>query len=215
MRLILIFLVPFLVTFCSIPLLRIIAIKLNILDIPGGRKIHETPTPLLGGVAIYFGLLSGLLLTNRFSFYIPLVTSALLILVIGVIDDIRGLSARIRLFFQFIASLMIISSGWSITVFHNKIWGSSINIIVTLIWIIGITNSYNYLDGLDGLAAGSAVINLFFFGIILFFTNQKELGLLSVILGFVCMGFFVYGKKALLAPVEIHVKYFWDLETRS
>jgi UDP-GlcNAc:undecaprenyl-phosphate GlcNAc-1-phosphate transferase len=70
--------------------------------------------------------------------------------------------------------------------------GNTIEIFLTCVWIVGLTNAYNYLDGLDGLAAGSATINLFFFAVILYGMGQYALGLIAVVLTAACLGFLPY-----------------------
>jgi UDP-GlcNAc:undecaprenyl-phosphate GlcNAc-1-phosphate transferase len=185
-----VFLTAFLVTLASTPLLRLLAFKLQILDFPGARKIHKTATPLLGGVAIYLGLLSGLFIGwKSFSFLYPLIISATIILIIGFINDTIGLSAQFRLLCQVLVSLILISSGIRISFLPPTLWGNILEVIITIIWIVGVTNAYNYLDGLDGLAAGSAVVNAVCFAVILYGTGQYPLGELAIILALASLAF--------------------------
>ncbi len=192
------FLVAYLITYLLSPLVRKLAVKLNILDFPGGRKIHKVATPLLGGVAIYLGLLFGFLfdhtLFNLYSLYFlwPIMVAATIILVVGLINDIKELSVQFRIFAQVIASLIVIASGMRITLLPDVFWGNITEIILTLIWIEGVTIAYNFLDGLDGLAAGSAMVNLTCFIVILYKTGQFPLGLLAIMLMASCLGFLPY-----------------------
>jgi UDP-GlcNAc:undecaprenyl-phosphate GlcNAc-1-phosphate transferase len=189
----LIFIISFLVTYSTLPLFRKLALKLGILDFPNHRKIHKQPTPLLGGVAIYVGVIVALLFSlKNLYFYLPLLIGGTIILVVGLIDDIRNLSASFRLLCQFVVASIVIGLGLQVSFLPRNLWGDIGEIIVTLLWIIGVTNIYNYLDGLDGLAAGSAVVNLFCFAIILYTTGQHPLGLLAIILIAACLGFIPY-----------------------
>lgn len=191
------FLVSFLVTYLSIPLFIILAFRLNILDHPGGRKIHRIATPLLGGAAIYLGLVTGLLFFNLkyFHLYFPILIGGTLILILGLITDIKELSARLRFLSQVLIALIIIRLGAKISFLPRGPWKEITEALITVIWIVGVTNAYNYLDGLNGLAGGSAAINLFFFAAILYLFGQYPLGLLSIILLAACLGFLPFNFK--------------------
>lgn len=185
--------VAFLVVYVSIPFFRGVALQFDIVDEPGGRKIHRVTTPLLGGIAVYAGMLVSISLSRvDMSVVLVMLTAATGILIMGLIDDIRGLSAQIRLVGQFAAAFLVIFSGLRIDVFPDVWWGFILETIITFIWIIGVTNAFNYLDGLDGLAAGSAIINLCGFGIILGMTGQEALASFSFMLAAACLGFLPY-----------------------
>lgn len=169
------------IVYFSTPLFKKLAIKFNILDTPNHRKIHKEPIPLLGGLAVYIGVILGLAFSfSNLRFLLGIVIGATIILIIGLIDDIRGLSARVRLIGQAFAALIIISFGVRLSFLPNNLWGNTGEIILTLIWIIGIINALNYLDGTDGLAAGTAAISALFFSIISYQTNQPGIGLASL-----------------------------------
>lgn len=186
----------FLTVYFSTPLFKRLAIKFNILDIPNHRKIHKEPTPLLGGLAVYIGVILGLMFNfANLRFLLGIVIGATLILIIGLIDDIKGLSARLRLIGQSIAALIIISFGTRLSFLPNNLWGNIGEIILTLIWIVGITNALNYLDGVDGLATGTAAISALFFSIISYQTNQPGIGLAGFVLMASCLGFLPHNFK--------------------
>jgi UDP-GlcNAc:undecaprenyl-phosphate GlcNAc-1-phosphate transferase len=183
----------FLVTFFAVPVFRWLAIKSGILDLPGGRKIHKIATPLLGGVAIYFGFIIATILGLKDPFFfLPLLSAATAILILGLINDIRPLSAKTRFFYQLLAALALIFTGVRISFLPGGYLGDSIEVLITALWLVGVTNAYNYLDGLDGLASGSAAINLFCFAIILYATKQYALGRLALILAAAALGFLPY-----------------------
>ncbi len=192
------FLVSFLVTAVSIPLLRILAFKFEILDYPGGRKIHKEFTPLVGGMAVYIGMMASLFFNPTGTrVFFPVVLGSTLIVGLGLAEDIKkGIPAWLRLIIQTAAALVVISQGIRISFLPNTAWGNLCEILITLIWITGVTNAYNYLDGLDGLAAGSAVINLFFFGVILYAMGQYEYGFLALVFIGACLAFLPFNFRA-------------------
>jgi UDP-GlcNAc:undecaprenyl-phosphate GlcNAc-1-phosphate transferase len=187
------FIISFLVTYFSMPIFRGLAVRFKVLDLPGGRKIHKVATPLLGGAALYMGLLAGALFNlSQLHHFLPVLLGATFILILGLINDIRELSARLRFLFQLLISLIVIGMGARVSFLPLGWWKDAGEVCITLFWLVGVTNAYNYLDGLDGLAAGSAVVNLACFAIILYMTGQPSLALLSVILIAACLGFLPY-----------------------
>lgn len=184
------FFIALTVTFFSTFLFRVMALRLNILDMPDPRKIHKDPIPLLGGLGVYSGMVVAFLCyANSFYSVLPIFVGATVILYMGAYDDIKGLPARLRLLIQLLTALMVISQGIRVSFMPENILGDIAEIIVTVIWIVGVTNAFNYLDGLDGLASGSAVINLLFFLTILYRTGQYPLGLAIAMLAGACTGF--------------------------
>jgi UDP-GlcNAc:undecaprenyl-phosphate GlcNAc-1-phosphate transferase len=193
MKSFIVFAISFFVTYLSIPLLRKLALRFEIVDYPGGRKIHKEVTPLLGGIGVYLGMMVGLIFyaSDLLSFFVILLGGTM-ILVLGLIEDIRGLKAQTRFLVQLLAALILVWKGLRISFLPAGLWGNIAEIIITLVWIVGVTNAYNYLDGLDGLAAGSAVINLFFFAAILYGMGQYPIGLLAIALAAASLGFLPY-----------------------
>jgi UDP-GlcNAc:undecaprenyl-phosphate GlcNAc-1-phosphate transferase len=184
------FLISFLAAYLSTPLLRRLALKLKVLDIPNARKIHSEAVPLLGGVAVYLGLAVGLGLNFRQLYYLfPVFLGATAILIIGLVNDVREFSAGYRLLCQALVASMLIGMGVRVSFLPNNLFGDIGEIAVTLIWIVGVINAYNYLDGLDGLAAGSAAVNLFCFAAILYSSAQYPLAKFTLILSGACLGF--------------------------
>lgn len=184
------FLTAFAITTLTLPLVRRLAFKVGALDYPGGRKIHEQATPLLGGIAIYLGLLSSVVvergLLNALS---PFFLGATAIFALGLAEDIWGVSAQSRFLVQVGVSLVLISMGMRVSFLPPGLLGDAGEVIITVLWIVGVTNAYNYLDGLDGLAAGSAVINFFFFFLILYATGQYQIGFACMAMAAACLAF--------------------------
>jgi UDP-GlcNAc:undecaprenyl-phosphate/decaprenyl-phosphate GlcNAc-1-phosphate transferase len=186
--------VSFLITLLFIPLVRKLAFKFEILDRPGGRKIHKEVTPLLGGLSIFMGLMVALLSqAPELKSILPILVGGTCILIIGLAEDIKGLSAQVRFLLQLAITLWVIFiGGLRIEFLPNNLLGNIMEVVLTIFWIVGLTNAFNYLDGMDGLAAGSAIINLFFYAVILYNTGQYSLGLLGIGLIGGCLAFLPY-----------------------
>ncbi|MBN8193770.1 undecaprenyl/decaprenyl-phosphate alpha-N-acetylglucosaminyl 1-phosphate transferase [Bacillus sp. NTK074B] len=163
---ILAFLFSFVVSIGITPLVRKLAIKVGAIDKPEERKVHTDLMPRLGGVAIFIGAATGYLYLAPESIYMQaIVTGASIILVVGILDDLYTLSPKLKLVGQIIAALIVISSGLLIEKFTFPFFGTVylhhwLSFPVTLLWIVGVTNAINLIDGLDGLAAGVSSIAL-------------------------------------------------------
>lgn len=188
-----IFLFAFLGTGALTPLMVWIGHRWNLVDQPADRKIHVAPTPRLGGLALYVGFVGSMLL----NFIVPdwmvaILVSGSLLLVIGVIDDVRELPAWGKLLGQLLAAGLVIASGKVLTLFPPGPLGDGINILLTLLWIIGITNAFNFFDGMDGLATGLAFLIAGFMGMVAFETDQAGLGWLAIAMMGASLGFLPY-----------------------
>jgi UDP-GlcNAc:undecaprenyl-phosphate GlcNAc-1-phosphate transferase len=194
----------FAASYFLIPFCRMAAIRLDILDRPDWRKTHNDPTPLLGGLGVYLAFLLSLLFNNVFYPGMKiLLLGASLILILGLWDDIRPVQALLKFIIQVLISLMMICFGnIQLTFFYHTPFAPFINIPLTVLWIMGITNAMNFFDGIDGLATTISIIIAGFLGVIAFKTNQPALGWFSVALAGSCMGFMPYnfrmGRPALL-----------------
>jgi len=186
----------FLLSFLLTPLIRLIATKLKILDHPDERKIHIQPIPLLGGLAIYISYVVTIFLNFAFSIELKgVVIGGTIILFIGLIDDIKRLSASWKLISQILASSMLIIFGVKLSFLPNTWWGNGGEILLTIIWVVGITNAVNFFDGMDGLATGlTAICSLCFF-IVAVITRQSYLGYLTIALAGSCLGFLKFNFK--------------------
>ena len=154
------------------PLAILVARTFGLLDLPGLRKVHRTPIPRIGGAAIGLASLStfALVALTRGSFFTPvqhgqiitLIAASLIVLFVGLIDDLAGLSAKYKLVALLLAASMFCGSGALVQdfIFEGQVrlhfgimaWP------ITLLWMIGVTVSINFIDGLDGLAAGITAI---------------------------------------------------------
>ncbi len=173
------------------PMARYAALRLGILDQPNARKVHTNPIPLLGGVAIYTAFILALVLFGD-KFYINqmvgIFVGATLVSFMGLWDDRRGLSPLLRLAGQIVAALILIASGVQVQLFQWPV----LNIAITTLWVVGITNALNFLDNMDGLAGGLAVIAATFYLLLALMSGQYLVGALAAALLGACLGFLVY-----------------------
>lgn len=165
----------------------------KLVDIPTERKIHVQPTPRLGGVAVYAGFVGSVLMNSILPDWMTaIVVAGSLLLLVGVIDDIRELPASLKLVAQLVAAGIVIASGKVLTLFPAGGVGEAANVLLTLLWIVGITNAFNFFDGMDGLATGLAILMASFMGMVAFETDQPGVGWLTMAVIGACAGFFPY-----------------------
>jgi UDP-GlcNAc:undecaprenyl-phosphate GlcNAc-1-phosphate transferase len=176
------------------PLLMVIAVRAGIVDLPGGRKIHSRVTPLLGGVAIIvsfiLALLANMILDAR---DIVLIAGGVVIASMGLIDDWKNIPARYKLPVQVCVVLVLIRSGIILDLFPiHTTWGYLLNATLSIVWIVGLTNAMNFIDGMDGLATGVSAIMSLFLGIVAFQTYQPFMGWIAIAMLGSCIGFFPF-----------------------
>lgn len=177
---------------CSIvitPFVKKLAFKIGAMDRPNQRKVHHKIMPRLGGLAIYISFMLGMLLIDTSkSVHIPLLVGSFVIIVAGILDDVFELSARVKLMFQIVAALIVILWGGAEVSFINLPFGGRVDfgfftIPVTLLWIVGITNAINLIDGLDGLAAGvSSIALITISGMAILMGNTYVIAISSIVL---------------------------------
>ena len=181
--------IAFIVSYILTPYMAHVGKKQNMVDIPGHRKIHEEAIPNLGGIVIFFGFLLSLLFVIQIEgqFRILLI-GGVIILLLGVIDDITNLSPKYKFVIQMIPALIVI-------IYNSDLINSfivsqlkSFDLLgyllypILIFWIVGVTNSINLIDGLDGLACGISLIALITFFILGLRQNLEALSLISIAL---------------------------------
>lgn len=174
------------------PLARKLGLRLKAVDQPDPRrKVHTTPTPRLGGVAIFLSTLIVTLLTGELyniSQLTGILVGATMVSFLGFWDDRFTLRAAIKLAGQLLAAGMLIVTGVTVSVFPYPI----LNVVITLVWLVGITNAFNLLDNMDGLSGGIAAIAAAHFALMCAFTGQYLVGALAIAVMAACIGFLIY-----------------------
>ncbi|MGQ9908448.1 MAG: glycosyltransferase family 4 protein [Candidatus Flexifilum sp.] len=173
------------------PLSRAIALRLGVVDRPAQRKIHKDNKPLMGGLAIFTAFALALLLFTPAEYlreFGAMVLGAALLALVGLIDDRYNLGIRIRLIAQAAAALILIAAGVHIRLFQLPI----LNYALTVFWVVALCNAVNFLDNMDGLAAGIAAISGGAFTAIAFYEGLTLVSALAAALAGSAIGFLIY-----------------------
>ncbi|MDL4838882.1 glycosyltransferase family 4 protein [Aquibacillus rhizosphaerae] len=179
------------------PLVKKLAIKIGAVDSPDDRKVHTKLMPRLGGLAIFLSFLIGILifLPQTIGAY-PIFIGAIIIVTIGILDDLFALSAKVKFSGQLLAAVVTVIGGVRIDFitlpFTDRIELGYLAIPLTILWIVGITNAINLIDGLDGLAAGVASIALLTISGIAISMGNPLIALLGIIMLGSTLGFLIY-----------------------
>ena len=186
------------------PICRLLAMNWGLVDNPSGHKIHKEPTPLLGGAAVFLGFLLPLLINGIFSReFGAILVCAMTLFVLGVLDDTLNLKAHVKLIVQIVLAVGLTFVGVRIILVpETALLGSIVNRLLSVIWIVGITNAMNFFDGMDGLAVGLGAIIAFFLAIVALQMDDPFVGWTAVAMMGACLGFLPYnfrpGKRALI-----------------
>lgn len=189
-----------LVAYTLTPPVRLLAFRIGAIDIPlDARRMHKKPTPRIGGLAIFLGFTVATLVFCEPSaeLYAIWIGGAILV-ILGIIDDIFRLNAWVKLLVQLCVAGIAVCFGMlidHITLFGLVIEFGAFSIPITMLWIIGLSNAINLIDGLDGLACGvSAITALSVFTVVLI-TGDTTSALLTAILIGSCVGFLPYNRN--------------------
>ncbi len=205
--------VSFLVAIITTPIVKELAYKMGAVDDPKkdkdpGRRMHSRPVPRMGGLAIFLGFLISVIL------FVPLerqirgmMLGAVIIVVLGIFDDIYDLKALFKFGVQIIAALIAVLSGSEIRILsnpnifsQNPYWDLGwLAIPISVIWIVAITNAVNLIDGLDGLACGVSSISSMTLLVIALVVGEEQTPILVAALVGGCLGFLPYN----LNPAQI------------
>ena len=182
-----------LITLLITPFTIRLARRLRLVDHPNSapHKIHQNPVPKAGGIslAIVVFLLAFTSGSLRETETTAILSASVFILIFGFWDDIQGLSAPWKLLGQFVATVLLITQGVQIKMFGSH---TILNIGVTLLWIIGLTNAFNLVDSMDGIVVGLAAIASTFFLFVTIDADQLHLTYMSAILLGSCIGLFYF-----------------------
>lgn len=171
------------------PFVRKLAHRTGFVVQPRKDRWHQRPTALLGGMAIYGAFVSGcLLIAPQFSGMRLILLGGTLMFLIGLIDDFAPLKPAVKLVAQVITSAVVVYFGRRLPWTQYE----GINIVITILWLVGVTNAVNLLDNMDGLAGGVSLIACAFLSVTFVLNGQASQALLPALLGGAVLGFLVY-----------------------
>lgn len=173
------------------PLARRIAPRLGLVDQPSARKIHQRPMPRMGGAAIVLASIATLLVfQDRFEFQqlIGIVFGGAFVSLLGTWDDRWGMPPPIKLLGQFFAAGILILTGVTVQLLPIP-W---LNMALTALWVVGITNAFNLLDNMDGLSSGVGLISAAFFTLLAALSRQSYVSALAAAVLGASLGFLIY-----------------------
>jgi len=190
------------ISYFMTPHVKSFAEKVGAIDVPkDDRRIHDHPIPRMGGLAIFLGfVLSTLLFAEASTPIMGLLAGALIIAVMGAVDDIVALNAWVKLAVQIIAAMVAVRSGIIFDVVSTPIIISETKMLnvgflaipMTILWIVGCTNAVNLIDGLDGLAVGVSTISSLTMLVVSLFVASPTVSVLLAALTGACIGFIPY-----------------------
>ena len=201
--------VALIVAFILTPVVKVLAQKVGAVDVPkDNRRMHDHPIPRMGGLAIFLGfLISALVFVQITPQLRGMLLGAVIIVVLGIFDDIYSLRASFKFVVQIVAALIAVCSGNIIQIISNpNVFSSNpywdlgwLAYPVTVIWIVAITNAVNLIDGLDGLACGVTTISSMTLLVIALVVGEPQVAFLVAALVGGCLGFLPYN----LNPAKI------------
>ena len=195
----------FIVSFLMCPMVKSFAYKIGAIDVPkDNRRMHKKPVPRLGGLAIFLGFIVSMLLFVKIDHQMQgILLGASIIVVLGVVDDMSPLRAYFKFCVQIFAALVAVFHGVVIQTLSNpNVFAESpywdlgwLAVPITVLWIVGITNAVNLIDGLDGLACGVSTISAISMLVIALLVSEGDVALVMASLVGACLGFLPFNKN--------------------
>lgn len=187
------------------PILNISKQK-GIVDNPDARKLQKEPIPILGGAAVFFGIMMGITFFKTWYNYVnifPVISAMVMMLYIGIIDDIVDIKPKIRFALEILISLLLIFGTHRCITNFQGLWGIEnvsigLGIVLSVITFVGLVNAYNMIDGIDGLSSSLGIQICIFFSIIFFIAHDYAFSALSVV------------TMAALVPFFLHNVFGWS-----
>ena len=180
------------------PYILKVAITKNIVDNPDVRKLQRVPIPVLGGLTVIFGVLSGVMAFNLFGDFndlFPVFASIVIILIVGLMDDMISLTPRVRFIVEIILVLFLIfTTGYQINDFHG-LWNMQeiplyFSVPLTVVASVGIINAINLIDGVDGYSSGYSIVSCLLFGIMFYTLGNIRMVTMAAIVATSLVPFF-------------------------
>lgn len=200
--LVLCFTIAFAISLAATPFIITLAHKIGAVDVPDDkRRVHKKPIPRLGGLAIFYGFLVALLFFAKLDQQMRgILIGALIIVGVGIIDDVKQLRALVKLAAQIVAAIVVVMNNVRITAISVPSFVSDTGVLqlgmfsipITVVWIIIVTNAVNLIDGLDGLAVGVSSIASFSLFFIAILGGEQNVAIISAALAGGCLGFLPY-----------------------
>jgi len=167
-----------------------LGVKIGAMDLPSERKVHSAPVPRIGGLAVCLAFMAAVLRNQQFSREVyGIMAGGTIIFLVGFFDDWKGLGARTRLFWQTVAAFAVTFFGLHLSFPLNMPFGLGLSIALSVVWLVGITNAFNFMDGIDGLASSMGLVCALLFLGIGWNSNQYPLSYISAALAGACAGF--------------------------
>ncbi len=186
----------FLISFTTTPIARVLAYKVGAIDVPKDkRRMHKVPVPRMGGLAIFLGFaVTALLFCEPSRPMLGMLVGGVILIIVGIFDDIYSLNAWLKLLFQIAAATVAVLFGntiTAVTVFGKYIVLGAFDIPLTILWITALINAVNLIDGLDGLSCGVSAISSVSLLLSAFFLPEPsvQILLLTAALAGSCIGF--------------------------
>jgi UDP-GlcNAc:undecaprenyl-phosphate GlcNAc-1-phosphate transferase len=176
------------------PLFFWLSRRLSLVDVPGREphKQHNAPTPVAGGLIFVATIgVVGWFYDALQPEVLQILLPALVVLAFGLWDDLRGLSPLWKFFGQLLGTVLLIASGVQVLLFAQP-W---LNYLITMLWVVGITNAYNFVDSMDGLVVGLGGLAAAFFMLVTFDAGQLELSIFSALLLGACIGGYYFNTQ--------------------
>ncbi len=189
-----------LVAFTLTPAVSALAHKIGAIDVPkDNRRMHKTPTPRIGGLAIFAGfIVASLVFCKITPELVAIYAGGLVIVAVGVIDDVSPINAWIKLIAQIGVALIAVSQGVVleyINLFGHYIHFGALSVPITVVWIVGLTNAINLIDGLDGLACGVSAISSVSLLLVMLLKGELVFATVTAVIVGACIGFLPFNSN--------------------
>lgn len=203
------FAVSFIISLLTTPFARDLAIKFHAVDYPRARGMNKEPVPRMGGLAIVIGFLCAIIMLTPFiqdfhtKQFMGFILGGIIIVLVGMLDDVYELSAKVKLLIQIIVALIVVYTGTRIDFIMWPMWQylKPFSVPITILWIIGLINAVNLIDGIDGLAAGVTSIASICLMVLCILSGSEVAVLLTAILAGSCLGFLPRN----FSPAEVYM----------
>ena len=198
---IIVFITALIGTAIATPIAIKIAPKIGALDIPkDNRRMHDHPIPRFGGIAVFCGIMAGFIRLRPLNTQLMgLLVATVLMLIVGIADDLKGLSPKLKLAGQLLCAVIVWATGTRVSGITNAFeigelisFPSAVSFVITIFWIVGITNAVNLVDGLDGLAAGVSMIASLAIACTAYISEKSEMTIMACAVAGACLGFLIY-----------------------